>query len=371
MTYDVAVIGGGLAGPTAAITLARQGARVALYEAKTYPHHKVCGEFLSPECAEVLDDLGVTPTLPKNLPTMTFATLTTPSGAVWQSDLPAPALGLSRYALDAALADRMRAVGVDLFERATVTRIDGTLGGGFRLHVRGMPVQSAQVVIGAYGKRANLDRALSRPFLRRRQPFVGLKAHFDGPPVPRRVELHTFDGGYCGLSEIEGGRINACLLVRQAKLTGSPDDFAAWMAAQNPALGAWMRSAERLMPWLSIAQVPFVRKRVVESDVLMTGDAAGLIAPLAGDGMGMALRGGQLVADFVSHYLDVQPDRVALVEGYAAAWRQQFGGRLRLARLLQALLLRPSLVEPGVRVVNRLPALGQYFVTHTREGSNL
>ena len=67
--FDVAVIGGGVAGCAAAIQLAQKNLRVVLCEAKSYPHHKVCGEFLSPECTRLLDSLGLTtamigPTLP-------------------------------------------------------------------------------------------------------------------------------------------------------------------------------------------------------------------------------------------------------------------------------------------------------------------
>ena len=57
--FDVVVIGGGVAGCSAAITLAQQGTRVALVEAKAYPHHKVCGEVLSPGCVPMLERLGV------------------------------------------------------------------------------------------------------------------------------------------------------------------------------------------------------------------------------------------------------------------------------------------------------------------------
>ena len=48
-TYDVAVIGGGLAGINLSIQLARKGHSVVLFEKETYPFHKVCGEYISME----------------------------------------------------------------------------------------------------------------------------------------------------------------------------------------------------------------------------------------------------------------------------------------------------------------------------------
>lgn len=380
--FDVAVVGGGLAGCSAAITLAKQGYRVGLFEAKAYPHDKVCGEFMSPECGDLLDELGVMPAIQALKPTqMTQTRITTPTGFVWDADMPAPAIGFSRYALDQLLADRARSLGVRVRERTTVTQIDGNLQTGFSLKVRsgGTSMQRgeqspirARVVIAAHGKRGNLDRALKRKFLHVPQPYIGLKTHFYGAPVPNRVELHTFPGGYCGLSEVEGDRVNACLLVRQEtfhQVSGQNiDQFVTWMSTQNAHLGDWMQQARQVQPrWLSIASVPFVNKQVIERDVLMTGDAAGLIAPLAGDGMGMALAGGKLVADNVTMFLDGQTNTTQLKQYYATQWHRQFSGRLRLGRLLQAVMLRPHLVSPGLHVVRALPALGNYFITHTRD----
>src|SRR5437016_633084 len=95
--FDTAIVGGGPAGCSAAITLARLGARVVLFEAKAYPHAKLCGEFLSPECAGLLDDLGLTPALRALKPaSIEIACLSAPDGAAWETRLPGIALGLTR-----------------------------------------------------------------------------------------------------------------------------------------------------------------------------------------------------------------------------------------------------------------------------------
>src|SRR3954463_3464227 len=57
MTHDVAIIGAGPAGASAAITLARTGARVLLLERGRFPRHKVCGEFVSAESLSLLHSL--------------------------------------------------------------------------------------------------------------------------------------------------------------------------------------------------------------------------------------------------------------------------------------------------------------------------
>ena len=377
--WDVAVIGGGPAGCSAAIRLAEQGMRVILLEAKTYPHDKMCGEFLSPECHGLLAGLGMTERVQRRNPvTITHTRLTAPDGALWEAPLPGQAIGISRRVLDAALAERAEEAGVQVCQGITVRAVTGDFANGFALEAAGRsgtvePLR-ARTVIAAHGKRAGLDRALNRRFLAQKQPFVAVKAHFRGPAIPGRVELHTFPGGYCGLSEIEEDARVVCFLAeervfqpRSGVAHGGVDAFVAWMAGQNPRLGAWLKEAERIHPrWISIAQVPFVDKPAMEGDVLMAGDSAGLIVPLAGNGISMALEGGLLAADQLGRWLSGDLPAEDLRREYPAAWRARFGGRLRLGRMLQPLMLRPKSAGLALRLLNRLPALGAALVAGTR-----
>jgi menaquinone-9 beta-reductase len=374
--FDVAVIGGGIAGCAAAIRLAQQNYRVVLCETKGYPHHKVCGEFLSPECAALLDELGLTNAIQAVKPTAIHtAAIIARDGTTWATTLPGAAIGISRYALDNLMAAHAQACGVDFRDFTTVTEVQGNLESGFTLHTRNTTQQDmiqARTVIGAHGKRSLIDRSLHRPFLKKAQPFMGLKAHFYGPPLPGRIHLYAFPGGYCGLSEIENGQTNVCLLVCQEvfQRAGASNilQFIEWMKTQNPALGTWLSAAQPVDEnWISIAQVPFVDKDIVANDILMVGDSAGLIAPVAGDGMGMALQASSMAAKWLKAYLSGQISADALREQYMAEWWRSFHLRLRLSRLLQTLMLRPRWLTPGLHVLNAAPKLGQFIVTHTRD----
>ncbi|MEL6528063.1 MAG: NAD(P)/FAD-dependent oxidoreductase, partial [Chloroflexota bacterium] len=290
---DVAIIGGGLAGTRAAIQLANSGYSVALYEAGSYPQHKVCGEFMSHGCRTLLKDVGVDADA-VGAASIGKTIITAPNGACWQEDLPGSAMGISRFQLDTMLSAQAMLSGVDVRERTTVTDIQGDLHRGFTLHTRKRETFSAKVVIGAYGKRSTVDRSLKRDFLQTRQPFIGMKQHARGLHLPNAVELHIVPGGYCGMSRIEDGMTNICMLVREDTFRqhgqGSQERFVEWMTTQNPVLAERLSRAELLFDkWLSIAQVPFMSKGLVQNDVLMAGDSAGMITPLTGDGMEMAL----------------------------------------------------------------------------------
>jgi menaquinone-9 beta-reductase len=172
-----------------------------------------------------------------------------------------------------------------------------------------------------------------------------------------------------------GRAANVCLLVREPVFrhaAGTGADrvaaFIRWMRRQNPRLEAWLAQASQLDErWLSIAQVPFGPKRTVVREVLMAGDSAGLITPLAGDGIAMALRSGQLAAQRVLAFLSGLQTADEVCQGYTRDWRQNFEGRVRLARWLQSLMLRPRWLGWGLRVLQAAPAMGEYMVRHTRE----
>ena len=379
--FDVAIVGGGLAGCNAALALAHQNRRVLLLEAKPYPHPKVCGEFLSPECVALFAASKFLPVLQQLNPVnIKRVRVTSTDGSTWKTEFPAPAFGISRYALDEAFVRFAAQNGVEVHDSARVTEIDGSLDQHFSLTARtsvGRETFRAATVIAAHGKRSNLDRRLNRGFLNSAQPFIALKRHFIGPPLPEEIHLHVFPGGYCGISEIEGGHMNVCMLVRQTTFQAvsrdardQVDPFVSWIMTQNPFLRDWLEQATPVDPkWLSIAQVPFVDKTTTESDILMAGDAAGLVAPLAGDGMAMALHSGRLAAQLIDQYLDHRMTSTELKTTYSRAWNATFKNRVRLGRALQAMMLRPAMLEPGLRLLNVVPSLGRFLVENTRDMS--
>src|SRR5215217_8101748 len=97
--YDVAIIGGGLAGLSCAIQLSALGYSVIVFEKEKYPFHKVCGEYISLESWDFLIRVGV-PLQEMNLPVINSLLLSSPNGKSFRTKLPLGGFGISRYKLD-------------------------------------------------------------------------------------------------------------------------------------------------------------------------------------------------------------------------------------------------------------------------------
>ena len=156
------------------------------------------------------------------------------------------------------------------------------------------------MVLGTYGKRANLDRQLQRPFFAQRSPYLGVKYHLRLPGFPRDViALHNFADGYAGISAIEEDKLCFCYLTTRQNLKqhGTIPAMEREVLARNPRLREILDAAEVLYPQPEVInEISFAPKQPVEQHVLMVGDAAGLITPLCGNGMAMALHGAALAA---------------------------------------------------------------------------
>jgi len=344
-TYDVIIIGGGLAGLTAAIHLRKEHHSILLLEKETYPHHKVCGEYLSNEVVPYLGYLGIE--LPTNIDINTLE-FSTRKGRSLQISLPLGAKGISRYTLDNCLYKRAVSLGVD-YVCCSAESID------FKddlFTVRNNLDQEfkATFVIGGFGKRSNLDKTLRREFISKKSPWLAVKAHYQWNQFPDNlVGLHSFEGGYGGLSKTETGTVNFCYLVTYKSFQEKQNIsvFNDLVVAQNPYLATFLREASmEFEKPLSIAQISFEAKDPVEDHIIMCGDSAGLIHPLSGNGMAMAIHSAKIASELIHEYfIKGRTDRIELEKTYALQWQRTFGKRIRTGRRLQKLLMSPVIAE--------------------------
>jgi flavin-dependent dehydrogenase len=338
--YDVIIAGGGLAGLALSIQLGKAGYRVALFEKEAYPFHKVCGEYISLESWNFLEELGL-PLSDWNLPVIRSLLLSAPDGMSLQHELPLGGFGISRYKIDAALAAIARRNGVDLFESTRVTDI--------LFQHREFTVQTAagdftaKVVCGTFGKRSNLDVRWKRAFIRKKSNklnnYVGVKYHVTGDWPADQIGLHHFPNGYCGISRIEDDRYCLCYMTTAENLRISGNsirEMETTILEKNPYLKKIFAQATRVFEQpVTISQISFERKTQVEGHVLLIGDAAGMAVPLSGNGMSMALHGSKIAFRCIVSFLTGEIVRYELEQEYTDRWNRQFGRRLWMGRLLQ------------------------------------
>ena len=335
---DILIAGGGLAGLISAICLSEADLDVVLVEKKEYPFHKVCGEYISNEVVPFLESIGCYPHHLEPALINNFR-LSDMEGREASLPLDLGGFGLSRYRLDHFLYEKAKERGTEFRLHSKVLDIQQKKE-GFRVKLNKGEELEARLVIGAWGKRSTADRGLDRSFFRQRTDYIGVKYHIKAPFLPdNEVSLHNFPGGYCGISKIEDGAWNMCYLGSKVRLKqwGSLEAMEEHDLAQNPLLRRVIEEAEYLYNKPEVInEINFSRKELVEQGVLMAGDAAGLITPLCGNGMAMAIHAGKLLSETIlNHWPLKEEGRPALEEAYKNAWQNLFARRLWIGRQTQ------------------------------------
>lgn len=309
----IEIIGGGLAGLSLGLALRRAGAPVTIIEAGHYPRHRVCGDFITGLSESTIATLGLAPHLADALKHREVAWFHREKPARLQR-LPAPALGLSRHALDARLAAAFIAAGGDL--RTDTRAADFT------------PSPGRIIATG----RARSD-----------SPWLGLKLHVRGLALTRDLELHLGDDCYVGLALVETGAVNVCGLFRRRALSApGPELLASYLrAAGLPGLAARINAATPepdsccAMAALAYTSPP------PEPDIIRLGDAHGLIPPFTGNGMALAFQSAETALAPLLAYADHSAPWSETCHTINTALQRRFRVRLSAARAFHPFLLRP------------------------------
>jgi flavin-dependent dehydrogenase len=355
---DVLIIGGGLAGLTTALHLQKMGLDVMLVEKTAYPHHKVCGEYISNEVLPYLQWLNADPCVlgATAISRLHFSTI---SGKSIETVLPMGGFGISRFNLDNFLYQEFKKRGGTVLQD-TVTAVQ-FVDEQFSITTLTEKKIFARQVIGAYGKRSAIDLKLKRKFIQEKSPYLAVKAHYSGEFPDDLVGLHNFRGGYCGVSKVEDQKINICYLTdyRSFKQYKNINTFQQQVLYQNNFLKTIFEQTDLLFESpLTISQLSFGAKEVVTDHILMVGDTAGLIHPLCGNGMGMAIHSAKICAELITGFFSGSISSRAMMEKlYISSWDEQFRSRLRMGSILSYLLRRDSLADVMLRGMVRLPAL--------------
>jgi len=363
---DILIIGGGLAGLINAIHLSKSGLSVILIEKNEYPKHKVCGEFISNEVLPYLQHLEADP-MAIGAKKIDRLVISTTRGKTIETKLPLGGFGISRYTLDHFLFQKALQNNCTVIQDA-VTEVIFT-NDIFRVITNKGEVFTAKVLIGAYGKRSKLDVKLGRSFIKNKSPFIGVKTHLKGDFPEDLVALHNFKGGYCGLSQVENGDINVCFLANYKTFQRhrNIETYKQEVLYKNKHLKSIFENSVPVFEQpLTISQISFSNKSPVEQHVLMCGDAAGMIHPLSGNGMAIAIHSAKIASELIIKYFNKEiKSRAELETTYSKKWNNEFKKRITTGRVLQSFFGKDNLAQIVMYGVTHIPGILPAIIRQT------
>jgi menaquinone-9 beta-reductase len=357
--YDVAIVGGGLAGLSLASLMAEKGYFVIVLEKEKYPVQKVCGEYLSMEVWGFLMGLGLD-LHNLNPPRITKLKISAPSGKYLTHQLNPGGFGLSRFFLDKSLAEIAVGKGAVIKENTKAVQIE-SIDTGYKITTQPNQDIYARVVCGAYGKRDLLDKKMDRRFMidRPNVNYVGVKYHVTADLPADQIELHVFNGGYCGISKVEDGDYCLCYLVDARYLKEFKDiqKVESEVLMKNPHLKKYFSEYPKTLPAVTLSQLAFGVRSAVEKNVFFVGDSAGFIAPLTGNGMSMAMRSAFILSQLLHEFFS-SGDKFLLEMKYRQEWERLFKRRIQRSLYLQKLFIdSPTLANCTIYGLRLLPFL--------------
>lgn len=367
--FDVIVLGAGPAGSSAAVFLSRAGHRVLLLDRAKFPREKVCGDGISGRSVSILTELGLLDEYKKvEHREMAGVTFSSPDGTV----APIPSQGCGgppgfvcrREVFDNVLFQHAKKLCTQTIEGFNAT--DLVFEGGRVCGVRGMAGGRetefrAAVVVGADGAGGITARKLNAFNSDEAHQCAALRCYYEGVEGMRdHIELHFVEEalpGYFWIFPLPGNRANVGIgmIVRdmkKKKINLQKTMFS--IIEKHPVFRERFRNARRVSDvksWM----LPFASRRakIAGDGYVLVGDAASLVDPFTGEGVGNALTSGKLAARAISEALHSGDTSGRALSSYPAALFQEIGPEVETNYKLQRLINYPFLLNMTVGKVHR------------------
>jgi FAD-dependent halogenase len=380
--FDVAIIGGGPGGSSAAAILAEKGRRVVLFEREPFPRFHI-GESLLPAGWELWERLGVTAELDREGFTIkqgiNFGILNTADIQLLTGEFPQYfprpyAYHVERARYDEILLDNARRKGADvrqpwevddvLFEGTRALGVVAGPVGGPRTEIR------ATVVVDASGRSCMLARKLGW-----RKPDPALNklsyyTHYRGA-VRRETngtvmtDIHSFDGGWFWYIPLKNdvvsvGAVLDTEAVRAMGASGVRERFELALD-RCPRVKGWVADAERLMDFHTVSSIAYLNDSFVGDGFVLIGDASCFVDPIFSAGVTLAMRGGIFAADTIHDALAEGNVSAARLKAYEDALRYPMSKIFRMIYNWYSILQRKDADNVFIRS-RRAPLLRERLI---------
>lgn len=340
----ITIIGGGLAGLTLGIALRQRDVPVTIWEAGRYPRHRVCGEFICGRGRATLTALGLNEPLSRvGAHEAVTASFFTHKSASPVRPLLEPALCLSRFTLDATLAEQFR-----------------SRGGELREGTRWQDSMPCEGVVQASGRRAQTKPEAWRWF--------GVKAHARTVALTADLEVHLAPNGYVGLCRLADGIVNVCgLFRRRGDEATLPSRTEILRGAPGSKLHERLTSADFITESVCTVGGLDLRPRHIRStSECRIGDALTMIPPFTGNGMSMAFESAELAVERLERWSCGKSSWAEAVQTIASCCDEAFRDRLMWANRLHRLMFISPLQPFIVRWLPCSERTWKFLFSHTR-----
>ncbi len=377
--YDVIIVGAGPAGSSVAIRLASAGLKILLIEKNKFPREKLCGEFISPECLNHFEELGVMPEIDRSFGTELLETIFfnrkgkgISFKSEWFGNSVKKALGLSRAEMDNVLIDRAKKLGVDVCEETTAGDliVDSDKVIGIKLRTAESEVY-ASLVIDATGRTHALARQLEKHTVKIPAKFVAFKTHLVEVDLNSNAcEIYSYKGGYGGCNAVEDGLFNLCFIASAnivKQLGSDPDRVMREVVFRNRRASNALSDAVVIKPWLAVPIDRFGQADLIPANGLITiGDAAAFIDPFTGSGILLALESAKIASNAIlaGSRNGLNVEKISC--DYKASYSTTFHARLRVCSMLRHAAFRPWLAEKAIGVLGLNESLRRSAARATR-----
>jgi menaquinone-9 beta-reductase len=375
---QILIIGGGPAGSTTALYLSRLGYKIILVEKKVFPRETLCGEFLSKEVTDVLKELNIFDDFINLKPTRinSFKAVDS-SGIEVRCDINFEAFALKRSVFDTFLLEKARSRMINIIQPAevvTVLKNNSDFISEVKINSRETVTINSKLVIAAYGKQNIMDKRMQREFVKEKSNLNGVKFHL---PVSllnnistNEIIIYTDRGFYCGMNRVNENEMTVCFLEdRKTSKIPLREKLIEMIQSSKKFNKVFTLEAINYIRTVNLygtGNIYFGKKNLIENDIIMIGDCARVIAPLAGDGIGMAMESAKILSNSISINNINESHRENLYLDYRKNFEKAFNNRIKVASISQKLILDTLFRKIGFRIVNRYPSILSSLVKYTR-----